>query len=200
MSPIVTLRIGTEKTEFRVTEDILCQLPFFQAALQGGFKEASEKLITMPEDEPETVSALIEFLYTGGYTYAFRPQDTGDIDGASGDPGGDVTQGAFHAAVYAVASKYDSQGLATAAVENFNYVLKQLNGRDVIELWMAGYAKGLHLSQFETDGDHCTFIAGLGKVVGDSYRTHREEMDNMVSDYPAFATDLLRIITTGDMV
>lgn len=200
MSPIITLRIGTKKTEFRAPEAILCQLPFFQAALQGRFKEASEKLITMPEDEPETVSALIEFLYTGGYTYAFKPQVSGDIDGASGVPGGDVTQGAFHAAVYALASKYDCQGLAAAAVGNFNYVLKQLDGHDVIELWKAAYVKGLYLSQFETDGDHCTFIAGLGKVVGDSYRTQREEMDNMVSEYPAFATDLLRIITTGDMV
>lgn len=197
MSPIVILRIGPGNTEFRAYEDVLCRLPLFRAALQGGFKEAAEKTITMPEEEPETISALIEFLYTGSYTYTFKPQELGDTDGSGDTPVSDVTQGSFHVAVYAVASKYDYQELVEGAVKNFTYVLKQLEGLDVIDLWKSAYVKGLYLSQFEVDEDLTGFMKGLQKLVGDVYRTHRDEMETMVSEYPALGSDLLRLVTTG---
>lgn len=196
MSPIIILRIGPDNVEFRTYEDILCRLAFFRAALQGGFKEASEKAITMPEDEPETIAALIEFLSTGTYTYTFKPQESSDPAGTV-IPVCDVTQGLFHAAVYATASKYDCEKLVECSVRNFTFVLKQLKGLDVISLWKAAYLKGLYLSQFEADKDLQTFKKGLQELVGDAYRTHRGEMESMVSEYPGLASDLLRLIATS---
>lgn len=200
MSPIVILNIGPDNTEFRAHEDILCQLPFFRAALQGGFKEASEKTITMPEDEPATIAALVEFLSTGSYTYTFEPQETNDVAETADIPVSDVTQGSFHVAVYATASKYDCEKLVEGSLRNFKYVLEQLKGLDVIRLWKAAYMKGLYLSQFETDNEPQAFLKGLPELVGEAYRTHREEMDGMVSEYPALASDLLRLVTTGGCV
>lgn len=197
MSPIIILRIGPDNTEFRAYEDILCRLAFFRAALQGGFKEALEKTIMMPEDEPETIAALIEFLSTGSYTYTFKPQESSDPAETTGIPVCDVAQGFFHVAVYATASKYDCEKLVEGSIRNFTYVLKQLKGLDVISLWKAAYLKGLYLSQFEADEDLQTFMGRLQRLVADAYRTHRGEMESMVSEYPGLASDLLRLIATG---
>lgn len=194
MSPIITLRIGPDNTQFRAYEDILCRLPFFRAALQGGFKEASEKTITMPEDDPAIIAALVEFLSTGSYTYTF---ETDAVDETADIPVCDVTQGFFHVAVYATASKYDCEKLVEGSLRNFTYVLKQLKGLDVIRLWKAAYLKGLYLSQFESDRELQAFMKGLQQLVGDAYRTNREEMEGMVSEYPALASDLLRLVTIG---
>lgn len=197
MSPIIILRIGPDKTEFRAYEDVLCRLPFFRAALHGSFQEASEKAITMPEDEPETIAALIEFLSTGSYTYTYPVSEPIDVDTATDIPTSDVAQGTFHVAVYAVASKYDCDKLVQGALINFTYVIKQLQGLEVMELWKAAYVKGLFLAQFEGDAVLRTTLAGLQGLVGDAYRTHREEMESMVSEYPALASDILRFITTA---
>lgn len=195
MSPIITLSIGPHKTELRAYEAILCGLPFFRAALQGDFKEASEKAITMPEDDPETIGALIEFLYTGSYTYAFKPASL-----SANIPVSDVTQGAFHVAVYAVASKYDCATLISGALRNVTYVLKQLRGFDAISLLKAAYGKGLYLSQFENDADLKSFMGGLPKLVKDTYETHHDEMARMVAEYPDLGSDLLRLVATAHAV
>lgn len=195
MSPIITLCIGPHKTELRAYEAILCRLPFFRAALHGDFKEASEKAITMPEDDPETIGALIEFLYTDSYTYAFKPASL-----SANIPVSDVTQGAFHVAVYAVASKYDCAALVSGALRNFTYVLQQLSGLDAISLLKAAYGKGLYLSQFEDGADLKAFMGGLPKLVKDAYGTHHDEMASMVAEYPDLGSDLLRLVATAHAV
>lgn len=195
MSPIITLDIGPKKTRLRAYEAILCRLPFFRAALQGEFKEATEKAITMPEDEPVTVGALIEFLYTGGYTYAFKSQETPDTDETGDIPVSDFTQGSFHVAVYAVANKYGCQELAERALRNFTNVLKQLRDLDAIELLKSAYVKGLTLSQLKDDRDLQPFMEGLPKLVRDAYRSHHEEMEVMVAEYPTLGSDLLYLVT-----
>lgn len=195
MSPIITLRIGPDETTLRAQENILCRLPFFRAALQGGFQEASDKTITMPEDDPESIGTLIEFLYTGSYSYTFQLAALPGTDDGDTIPISDVTQGSFHVAVYAVASKYDCEELVKGALSNFKYVLTQLTGLDVITLWKAAYDKGLYLSQLESDPDLHGFMQGLRELVGDAYGMQAQEMEDMVVEYPALANDLLRLVT-----
>lgn len=195
MSPIITLRIGPDNIQFRAFEDLLCRLPFFKAALQGGFKEASEKAITMPDEEPATIAALIEFLSTGSYTYAFNTEGT-DHPETAVIPVPNVNEGFFHLAVYATASKYDCKKLAQGSLRNFIHVLKQMKGLDAIRLWRAAYLKGEYLSQWKTNHNLQFFIQGLHQLVGDAYTTHPEEMERIVSEDPALANDLLRLITT----
>lgn len=203
MSPIIILNIGPDNTEFRVHEDILCQLPFFRTALEKGPKEAPEKTVAMPDDEPAIIAALVEFLSTGSYTYTFEPQqtfepqETIELVDTVDVPVGDVTQGSFHVAVSAVASKYDCEKLAHGSLRNFAFVLGQLKGLDVIRLWKAAYMKRVYISQFETNDELQGFLKGLPELVGKAYRTHREETDGILSESPALANDLLRLVTTG---
>lgn len=69
-SPIVTLTIGREGRLFAAHEDVLCQSPFFQQALRGGYLEASyaqSRRLALPDEEPEIFSAVLEYLYKGDY-------------------------------------------------------------------------------------------------------------------------------------
>lgn len=69
-SPIVTLTVGPEGRLFAAHEDILCQSPFFNQALRGGYLEQSytqSKRFALPDEEPEVFSAILEYLYKGDY-------------------------------------------------------------------------------------------------------------------------------------
>lgn len=67
-SAIVTLVIGPEQRLFAAHEDVLCHSPFFAAALRGQFFELNAKSIDLPDEEPEVLSCVLEYLYKGDYT------------------------------------------------------------------------------------------------------------------------------------
>jgi len=67
-SPIVTLVVGREQRLFAAHEDVLCQAPFFEKVLRSHFVDAQEKKrISLPDEEPEVFSAILEYLYKGDY-------------------------------------------------------------------------------------------------------------------------------------
>ncbi|KAI1747395.1 hypothetical protein F4782DRAFT_424081 [Xylaria castorea] len=66
-SPIVTLMIGHEGRLFAAHEEVLCQSPFFQRVCQDQYLEAQNKKISLPDEEPEIFSAVLEYLYKGDY-------------------------------------------------------------------------------------------------------------------------------------
>lgn len=67
-SPIVTVTIGREGRLFAAHEDVLRQAPFFDAACQGiAFPDAQGRRISLPDEEPEVFSAVLEYLYKGDY-------------------------------------------------------------------------------------------------------------------------------------
>jgi hypothetical protein len=66
-SPIVTLAVGREGRLFAAHEDVLCQAPFFEEVLRGNHPEARSKRISLPDEEPEVFSAILEYLYKGDY-------------------------------------------------------------------------------------------------------------------------------------
>lgn len=111
MAPTVIIVAGVQSTEYHVSEAILCTLPFFKACLQGQFKEASEKTVKMPDDDADAVASLIEFLYTGSYTYTYDSEVTGLQAGSAGRildvPISDLRQALFHLTVHTLACKYD---------------------------------------------------------------------------------------------
>ncbi|KAL2008381.1 hypothetical protein VTN00DRAFT_8363 [Thermoascus crustaceus] len=67
-SPIVTMVVGCEQRIFAAHEDVLSRSPFFRAALKGQFLEASTKQVVLPDEEPETLSCVLEYLYKGDYS------------------------------------------------------------------------------------------------------------------------------------
>jgi hypothetical protein len=78
-SPIVTLTVGREGRLFAAHEDVLRQAPFFEAACRGtvvqpplydpstGGAVQQGKRISLPDEEPEVFSAVLEYLYKGDY-------------------------------------------------------------------------------------------------------------------------------------
>ncbi|KAM0321573.1 hypothetical protein ACHAQA_010063 [Verticillium albo-atrum] len=67
-SPIVTLTVGREGRLFAAHEDVLRQAPFFEAACRDShFFDAQSKRISLPDEEPEVFSAVLEYLYKGDY-------------------------------------------------------------------------------------------------------------------------------------
>lgn len=67
-SAIVTLVIGPEQRMFAAHEDVLTHSPFFATALRGQFFEANAKRIDLPDEDPEVLSCVLEYLYKGDYT------------------------------------------------------------------------------------------------------------------------------------
>lgn len=192
MSSTVTLLIGSDCVEFHVSQRVLCTLPFFRAALQGEFREASEQKIEMPEDEPQIISALVEFLCTGSYTYAYPAQGETDSD----TPPRDLEEGSFHVDVYATAFKYDCQGLVKESLASFVRVLRKLKDFEVIRLWKAAYAKQLLLSTVRDDPNLAEFRRGLAGSLNWLYIRYGKEMERTAEEHPALINDLLRMVVS----
>jgi len=66
-SPIVTLAVGREGRLFAAHEEVLCQSPYFERVCQNRYLDAQSKRITIPDEEPEVFSAVLEYLYKGDY-------------------------------------------------------------------------------------------------------------------------------------
>ncbi|KAL2121108.1 hypothetical protein VTJ04DRAFT_5135 [Mycothermus thermophilus] len=67
-SPIITLVVGPDARLFAAHEDVLCQAPFFEKVLRGRpVVDAQNRRISLPDEEPEVFSAVLEFLYKGDY-------------------------------------------------------------------------------------------------------------------------------------
>lgn len=194
MSPLVALHVGPDAVVFHACEATLCRVPFFRAALQGQFREATEKKITMPEEKPEIISALIEYISTGSYTYTY---DVDAITDQNGTPTPDLARGCFDVGVYAVALMYDWPPLGCAALHNFFAVLSQLDGMDIVRLWKAAYEHGLTIPLCGEAGCLAEFEESLPKLLKGLYKTDGEEMDNMVAEFPALAGDFMRFLVAS---
>lgn len=194
MTPSVTLSVGPNGTKFYANEETLCRLPFFKAALQGGFREAAEKTIDMPQDDAFAVAAMIEFLYTGSYTYAYNSTNE-DAAGLEKAPAGTLAEGLFHVAVCTTASKYDCPQLKVGAWTTFGAVLQESSDIDRLRLWKAAYNDGLQLPEFDDDPQKVRAQEELRRWVGVLFKDHREEVDAALFEDQQLACDLLRLAT-----
>lgn len=189
MFPVVTLIVGADNIMFYVSEEALCRVPFFRAALQGEFREATEKKITLPEDIPSIFSALLEHLYTG--TYAYNPDNDMALDGTHAH---DLSEGRFHASVYAVADKYGWQPLMDAAVYNFLVVLPELPGIDILRLWKSAYEAGLTMFVCSEGGCLEDFKNLLPGLLQDLHLTDAAETESIIAELPSLASDIIWLL------
>ncbi|KIW87331.1 uncharacterized protein Z519_11967 [Cladophialophora bantiana CBS 173.52] len=66
-SAIVTICVGPEQRLFAGHEEVLSRSPFFEAACKGQFLESHARRINLPDEQPEILSAVLEYLYRGDY-------------------------------------------------------------------------------------------------------------------------------------
>ena len=98
-SAIITLCVGPEQRLFAGHEDVLCQSPFFQAACRGQFLESNAKRINLPEEQPEILSSVLEYLYKGDYYPKLlhnKRRDTWELE----DGGANSAKGATDSTIY----------------------------------------------------------------------------------------------------
>lgn len=151
----------------------------------------------MPEDNPAHVSALIEFLYTGNYTYVYDPS-VGPVPEGSTMPAGDIMEGMFHAGVHVLAVKYDAGELAARAIKNFGAVSDALDNINALRLWKSVYVDDLlALPRHRKECERWRNGQGMAKWVKQLFADHGEEIDETVLECPQLAGDLLRIVTAG---
>jgi hypothetical protein len=88
-SAIVTLVVGAEQRLFAAHEEILSNSPFFSHALRNGYMDVATKRISLPDEEPQIFSSVLEYLYKGDYyprllhnkrrnSWELEPADEGD--------------------------------------------------------------------------------------------------------------------------
>lgn len=190
MTPSVTLTVGPDGTKLYANEETLCRLPFFKAALHGGFREAVERTIVMTEDDPFAVAAMIEFLYTGSYTYAF---DSTNEENTAGT----LAEGLFHISLCTTASKYECLQLADGAWKALGTVLQDTSDLDRFRLWKAAYKHGLQIPELTDHPQRVKAQEELRKWVGVLFKDHREEVDETLFEDQQLACDLLRLATVA---
>lgn len=196
MSPNITLCIGPNQVKLHANEDTLCQLPFFTAALRGNFKEATERVITMPEDNPCDVSALIEFISTGNYTCMYDPASSELCKGSTA-PVASLTEGLFHVDIHAIATKYDCPELAALAARNIQVVAAELDSLNALRVWQAAYSTGLRLPEGERNFEAYCDRRGLVGWVKCLFAEYPEEMREVMAECPTLGFDLFRISMEG---
>lgn len=89
-SAIITICVGPEQRLFAGHEEILSRSTYFQSALKAQFFESGSRRIDLPDESPEVLSAVLEYLYKGDYSPKLihnRKRDTWEIenDGAVGE-------------------------------------------------------------------------------------------------------------------
>jgi len=98
-SAIITICVGPEQRLFAGHEDVLCQSPFFKAACRGQFLESNAKRINLPEEQPEILSSVLEYLYKGDYYPRLlhnKRKDTWELE----DGGANSAKGATDSTIY----------------------------------------------------------------------------------------------------
>lgn len=150
----------------------------------------------MPEDVPGTVSALLEYLYTGNYTYTFD-SGTAPVHGDPSRPVANLTEARFHIGVFVIASKYECRGLAAMAVRNIEALLPELGSVDTLRLWKYAYGEGPDMETWRKHFERCHSGTWLVAWVKELFKDHREEMEKTIAELPELAADVMRLAICG---
>ncbi|CRG90335.1 hypothetical protein PISL3812_07378 [Talaromyces islandicus] len=129
-SAIVTISVGKEQRLFAAHEDVLRTSPFFAARCREQFFEAHNKQFSLPDEQPEILSSILEYLYKGDYYPRLvhdKRRDTWEIEDNDMDVGGEAKQACLlydangstilkDTAVYCAAEKYNLPDLKRLAL------------------------------------------------------------------------------------
>ncbi|KAL2821386.1 hypothetical protein BDW59DRAFT_150231 [Aspergillus cavernicola] len=68
-SSVITISVGPDKRLFAAHKEILCVSPFFATACSRAqsLDPSNSQRITLPEEQPEVFSCILEYLYRGDY-------------------------------------------------------------------------------------------------------------------------------------
>ncbi|KAK5713456.1 hypothetical protein LTR15_011156 [Elasticomyces elasticus] len=79
---VYTVLVGAEEEKFMLHASIAVKhSKFFHAACNGGFKEAEEKVIRLPETTPATFGAYLQWAYSGSVVVVDDKELKADVTG-----------------------------------------------------------------------------------------------------------------------
>lgn len=181
MSAVIVLHVGPTPVTFQASEAILCRLPFFRAALRGEFREATDKIVALPDDDPVLVASLLEFLYLGSYTYI-------------ADTAKDSTEASFHVALHAMAGKYGCEELQALESRNVADVLHGLDRLEVVRVVKEMYEGGWVAKEWSVKKEFVAVKVRIPRIIGQLYVGGGEELDILWAECPGLAADLMRLM------
>ncbi|KAK4503133.1 hypothetical protein PRZ48_006560 [Zasmidium cellare] len=167
---------------WRVHKAVLCtQSSFFTKACEGNtWNEASSGIVTLPDDHPEAVCAVMQYLYTSDYQVKSTPGQTPTLEPLVLD-----------VLVYTLADKLDVQPLVQFAAKRFCVRLQGMQS----ELWKTAAfpeaIRELYLNAPDTDRKmHKTVMeistAHAVKLLTESYGL---EFRKVVEEVKTFGTE-----------
>ncbi|KAL8753549.1 MAG: hypothetical protein Q9184_005386 [Pyrenodesmia sp. 2 TL-2023] len=115
-SDIFTIIAGTDEQSFRAHAAVLAQSPVFEVICYGNYKEKQEQSITLPDDDPAVIGAIIQYLYSGN----FLRFGTTDEEEASDSNSAKVADQL--ADIYLAAEKYQLEDLKTLVIQKLEPV------------------------------------------------------------------------------
>jgi hypothetical protein len=64
----VTIHVGEDRHEFKLSKDLLCHVsPFFKAAFEGEFKEGKEQTMELLDDNVQAFEHIVSYIYRGDF-------------------------------------------------------------------------------------------------------------------------------------
>lgn len=128
-SPIVTLVVGQEQRIFAAHENVLCHSPFFENVLQREMMDSPNKKISLPDEEPEIFSSVLEYLYKGDYYPRLvhnRRRNSWELEHLTDDGGSSAESTVYHhgidgevlkdTVIYCAGDKYGLEELKRVAL------------------------------------------------------------------------------------
>ncbi|EEH38029.1 hypothetical protein PAAG_00950 [Paracoccidioides lutzii Pb01] len=134
-SAIITLCVGPDQRLFAAHQDVLCISSFFATCCRRQFLESHSKRINLPDEQPEILSCILEYLYKGDYYPRLLHNKRRDLweleNGASNNASGRMQQQGIEStivcqvdgsvilkdtAVYCAAEKYGLDDLKRLAL------------------------------------------------------------------------------------
>jgi len=118
------LTIKCQEREFKVHKAVVCmQSSFFEACVDGGFRESLDGVINLADDDPDTVSRMLSYIYTMNYSDKDPAHTPSSDDGSDDDELDESTvkrsQLRNNVLVYSIADKYGIDGLKNYARNQF---------------------------------------------------------------------------------
>ncbi|CAK1364433.1 unnamed protein product [Cercospora beticola] len=171
-----TIQCGERK--WRIHKAVVCsQCDFFKVAFDGRFKEGSNNTITLKEDHPNAVAAMLRFLYSTDY------DDTAHNDNAESD----WHALAMNVHVHAIGDKYGLPALSKLALFKFDVLLAQ-QGCDA-----PGFLQAIIAVYFEDKDRKEALRRSLMACVMSSGKPllTRENFQTVAKGVPAFAVALV---------
>lgn len=192
---VVTVVAGHDRIELDIEENTLRKVPFFKTLLdaQG---QLIHKFIYMPDEHPDVVCAVLEFIYEGSYSCnidyqrAKYHQDAADLGIIASE---NCLEKLFHLQVFLLAEKIGYRELGCYSCKSTRY--KMLEAIEKLMIWRIWYQSTGRL------GDAPRVFASQGapavrQWVNELLEKYPEAIKSVVKDVPTLAFELLKAAST----